>query len=148
MEEHRQHSYPPLQGEREDDHTHKRNMELLRQELALGKSAGNSNVKQLMSRTFLHRREWITSSGVPDKDILEEYKILRKIPHVGHSIPNQPKKILTPSDFHEIWHRHGLYQEIFSHQNLANSIDLSLRYDRSKFIRKFYSSYTGLIKWP
>ena len=54
VEEHRQHSYPSLQGEREDDHTHKRNMELLRQELALGKPAGNSNVKQLMPRTFLY----------------------------------------------------------------------------------------------
>ena len=83
MEEHRQHSYPSLQGEREDDHTHKRNMELLRQELALGKPAGNSNVKQLMSRTFLYRREWITSSEVPVKDILEEYKVLKKIPHVS-----------------------------------------------------------------
>ena len=24
----------------------------------------------------------------------------------GHSMPNQQKKILTTSDFHEIWHRH------------------------------------------
>ena len=25
--------------------------------------------------------------------------------HKGHSIPNQQKKVSTPSDFHEIWHR-------------------------------------------
>jgi len=35
-------------------------------------------------------------------------------------------------DLHEIWHRHGLYKETFSHQNLAGSIDLSLRYDHLK----------------
>ena len=36
------------------------------------------------------------------------------------------KKILTLLDFHKIWYRHGLYKETFSHQNLADSIDLPL----------------------
>ena len=82
-ESNRQHSYPPLQGEPEDEHTHTKNMQLLRNEIASGKPAGNTNVKQLMSRTFLNRRDWITSSELPIKDILEEYKALRKIPHVS-----------------------------------------------------------------
>ena len=83
MEENsKQHPYSSLQGEPEDEHTHKRNMELLREEIRLGKPAGNATVKQLMSRTFLNRRDWITSSEVPVKDILEEYKVLKKIPHV------------------------------------------------------------------
>ena len=54
----------------------------------------------------------------------------------GHSIPNQPKKIRTPFDFHEIWHKHGLYQETFSYQNLAHFIGLPLSYDHSKFLLK------------
>ena len=33
--------------------------------------------------------------------------------HTGHSIPNQQKKIQTPFDFHEIWHKHGPFQETF-----------------------------------
>jgi len=57
-------------------------MELLREEIRSGKPAGNATVKQLMSRTFLNRRDWITSSELPVKDILEEYKVLKKIPHV------------------------------------------------------------------
>ena len=28
-----------------------------------------------------------------------------RIKHMGHSMSNQQKKVLTPSDFHEIWHR-------------------------------------------
>ena len=54
----------------------------------------------------------------------------------GHSIPNQQKKIRTPFDFHEIWHKHGPYQETFSHQNLAHFIGLPLSYDHSKFLLK------------
>ena len=82
QENNKRHSYPPLQGEAEDEHTHKRSMELLRQEVTSGKPSGNATVKQLMSRTFLNRRDWITSSELPVKDILEEYKVLKKIPHV------------------------------------------------------------------
>jgi len=26
---------------------------------------------------------------------------------LGHSMPNQQKKILTPFNFHEIWYKHG-----------------------------------------
>ena len=55
---------------------------------------------------------------------------------VGHSIPNQQKKIRTPFDFHEIWHKHGPYQETFLHQNLAHFIGLPLSYDHSKFLLK------------
>ena len=58
------------------------------------------------------------------------------------------KKIQTLLDFHEIWHRHGLYKETFSHQNLADSIDLPLRYDHLNFILKYHFSYICLIKWP
>ena len=54
----------------------------------------------------------------------------------GHSIPNQQKKMRTPFDFHEIWHKHGPYQETFSHQNLAHFIGLPLSYDHSKFLLK------------
>ena len=56
--------------------------------------------------------------------------------HGGHSIPNQQKKIWTPFDFREIWHKHGPFQEIFSHQNVAHFIGLPLSYDRSKFLLK------------
>jgi len=60
--------------------------------------------------------------------------------HVTHGIGSQcgaprvipyqiNKKIPTLLDFHEIWHRHGLCQETFSHQNLADFIDLPLRYN-------------------
>jgi len=63
----------------------------------------------------------------------------------GHSIPNQ---ILTLLDFHEIWHRHGLYKETFSHQNLADSFDLPLRYGHLNFILKYHFSLHILIKWP
>ena len=72
MEENsKQHPYPSLQGEPEDKHTHKRNMELLQEEIRSGKQAGNAIVKQLMSRTFLNQRDWITSSEVPIKDICD-----------------------------------------------------------------------------
>ena len=53
--------------------------------------------------------------------------------YMGHSTPNQQKKNRTPFDFHEIWHKHGPYQETFSHQNLAHFIGLPLSYDHSKF---------------
>ena len=43
-------------------------------------------------------------------------------------------------DFHEIWHRHGLYKETFSHQNLVDSIDFPLRYDHLNFILKYHFS--------
>ena len=55
---------------------------------------------------------------------------------MGHSIPNQQKKIRTPFNFHKIWHKHGPYQETFSHQNLAHFIGLPLSYDHSKFLLK------------
>ena len=55
---------------------------------------------------------------------------------MGHSIPNQQKKIRTPFDFREIWHKHGPFQETFSHQNLAHFIGLPLSYDHLKFLPK------------
>ena len=55
---------------------------------------------------------------------------------MGHSIPNQQKKIWTFFDFCEIWHKHGPFQETFSHQNLAHFIGLPLSYDHSKFLLK------------
>ena len=61
---------------------------------------------------------------------------IRIIKHKGHSIPNQQKKLRTPFDFHEIWHKHGPHQDTFSHQNLAHFIGLPLRYDHSKFLLK------------
>ena len=70
----KQHSYPPLWGEPEDEHTHKRSVELLRQELTSGKPAGYATVKQLMSRKRLDNKLWVA--------FLEEYKVLKKIPHV------------------------------------------------------------------
>jgi len=56
---------------------------------------------------------------------------------MGHSIPNQQK---NPDllDFHEIWHRHGL----FSYQYLADSTDLPLN-----FILKYHFSLHMLIEW-
>ena len=55
---------------------------------------------------------------------------------MGHSIPNQQKKIWTPFDFRKIWHKHEPFQEIFSHRNVAYFIGLPLSYDRSKFLLK------------
>ena len=51
-------------------------------------------------------------------------------------MPNQQKKIQTPFNFHEIWHKHGPYQETLTHQNLARFIGLPLSYDHSKFLLK------------
>ena len=61
---------------------------------------------------------------------------LTENPDKGHSIPNQQKKIWTPFDFHEIWHKRVLYQETFLHKNLAHFIGLPLSYDHSKFLLK------------
>ena len=64
----------------------------------------------------------------------QNYTKATRILLMGHSIPNQQKKIPTLLDFHEIWYRHGPYKETFSHQNLADSIDFPLRYDHLNFI--------------
>ena len=50
---------------------------------------------------------------------------------------NQQKKIRTSFDFRQIWHKHGPYQETFSHQKLADFITLPLSYDHSNFSLKF-----------
>ena len=61
--------------------------------------------------------------------------------NMGHFVPNQQKKIPTLLDF---WH--GLYKETFSHQNLADFIDLPLRYDHLNFILKYHFSLHMLNK--
>ena len=58
---------------------------------------------------------------------------------MGHSIPNQQKNP-DPFNFCEIWHKHGPFQEIFSHQNLPHFIGLPLSYDHSKFLLKILFS--------
>ena len=53
------------------------------------------------------------------------------------SAKKKKKKIPTLLDFHER-RRHELYKETLSHQHLADSIDLALRYDHLNFILKYH----------
>ena len=53
-----------------------------------------------------------------------------------HTKSTKKKKIRTPFNFHEIWHKHRPYQETFSHRNLVHFIGLPLSYDHSKFLLK------------
>ena len=78
IEEVAKHSYPRLHGEPEDQTTHDRNIKLLKEEMAKMKP-NSANVKNLMSHTFLHRREWILNSEIPVSKILEEYSCLYKL---------------------------------------------------------------------
>lgn len=76
------HVYPALHGEPEDEITHERNMKLLGEELQKDRPL-STNLKELMSRTFLNRREWILNSELPVAEIVEQYPCLSKISYVG-----------------------------------------------------------------
>ena len=52
-------------------------MKLLEEELQK-KRPLSTNVNDLMSRTFLNRREWIINSEIPVEDIVEKYPSLTK----------------------------------------------------------------------
>ena len=78
------HAYPSLEGEVEDETTHKRNVSLLKDELAKVKPV-TGNVKNLMTRAFLNRREWILNSTSPVSEIAMEYPCFRKISYVRHA---------------------------------------------------------------
>ena len=62
------------------------------------------------------------------------------LPRQAWVIPYQINK-----DFHEICQRHGLYKETFSHQNLAGSIDLPLRYDHLNFVMELFCLDFGML---
>lgn len=81
------HLYAALVGEPEDEVTHGRNMDLLNSEWLKykDKKATDSGVKDLMSRTFLHRREWILHSEHPVSEIIEEYPCLSRVSFVSLS---------------------------------------------------------------
>lgn len=76
------HSYPSLSGEPEDDTTHSRNLTLLQEEMDKLKPS-NKNVKNLMTRTFLNRREWILNSEVAISKIIEVYPCLEHVTYVS-----------------------------------------------------------------
>ena len=59
---------------------------------------------------------------------------------MGHSIPNQQKKILTFSDFFENWHTCWVHRETTPDQNLAYFDYSPLRYDQSIFEPIIYTS--------
>ena len=60
------------------------------------------------------------------------------------------KKILIPSNFHEIWYKHGPHWETFSHQHLMHFRGLPLSYDHSIILLKYIVilGYIPLIKSP
>ena len=64
--------YAALVGEPEDKVTYGHNMNLLNAEWQKykDKKSTGSEIKDLMSRTFLHRREWILYSEHPVSDII------------------------------------------------------------------------------
>ena len=78
------HSYPTLEGEVEDETTHKRNLDLLQEELDKNKPI-TGNVKNLMTRTFLNRREWILNSTVPVSEIVTKYPCFKKVSYVSYA---------------------------------------------------------------
>lgn len=82
IEETAKHSYPHLRGEPEDETTHGRNIKLLQEEID-SRKPNCANMKSLMSRTFLHRREWILNSEIAISEVLEKYPCLCKISHVS-----------------------------------------------------------------
>ena len=43
------------------------------------KRTSADGIKELMSRTFLHRREWIRHSELPVTDIVEKYQCLSRL---------------------------------------------------------------------
>ena len=82
IQETAKHSYPHLRGEPEDEKTHDRNMKLLKQEID-NRKPNSANVKNLMSHTFIHHREWIVNSEIAVSEVLEKYSCLRKLSHVS-----------------------------------------------------------------
>ena len=76
------HVYPALHGEPEDEITPEHNMKLLEEELQKD-SPLSTNLKDLMSRIFLNRQEWILNSELPVAEIVEQYPCLSKISHVS-----------------------------------------------------------------
>ena len=74
--------YPALDGEPEDEATYTRNMKLLDEECGKCKLS-STNIKDLMSRTFLNRREWILNSDLPVSEIIEKYPGMTKISYVS-----------------------------------------------------------------
>ena len=76
------HSYPSLSGEPEDETTHSRNLALLREEMDKLKPS-NKNVKNLMTRTFLNRRERILNSEIAVSQIIEDYPCLDRVTYVS-----------------------------------------------------------------
>ena len=57
-------------------------MKLLKQEID-NRKPNSANVKNLMSCTFIHRREWIVNYEIAVSKVLEEYSCLYKLSHVG-----------------------------------------------------------------
>ena len=57
-------------------------MKLLEEELQKDRLL-STNLKDLMSRTFLNRREWILISEQPVAEIVEQYPCLSKISYVS-----------------------------------------------------------------
>lgn len=82
------HVYAILVGEPEDEVTHGRNMDLLNAEWQkyMDKKATGSGIKELMSRTFLYRREWILYSEHPVSEIIKEYPCLSRVLFVSFII--------------------------------------------------------------
>ena len=76
------HDYPSMAIEIEDDTTHKRNYDVLKQEVA--KTNPKTDIlMDMMKRTFGRRRLWILESEHPVLKICEEYPPLKKAPYVS-----------------------------------------------------------------
>lgn len=81
VEDPEKHVYPSLEGEVEDDTTHRRNMSLLTEELEKSKPL-LEKVKNLMKRTFMTRREKILNSSKSVREMVMEYPFVKKVPYV------------------------------------------------------------------
>ncbi|XP_065890195.1 uncharacterized protein [Dysidea avara] len=99
------HHYSTIFGEPEDAETHARNMELLETEWTkfIDKKASADGVKELMSRTFLHRRECICHSERPVSEIMKEYRCLSRLIFVAYVRDGQSEDMME--QFEEKWKR-------------------------------------------
>ena len=77
----------------EDDTTHKRNYDALKQEAAKANPKADI-LMDLMKRTFGRRRLWILESERPIMKICEDYPPLKKAPYVSVHACNDKLTIL------------------------------------------------------
>ena len=78
------HTYVPLPPYQDDDEAYQRNLKKLKNE-ASKKKPSPAVVKELMSRTFRHRQQWIRSCDgeLNVAEVFEEYPMLKENNYVS-----------------------------------------------------------------